>query len=76
VEKDDAPSPLFHEKYGMLICPHCKGPLLAEETVDGKFKCWICEKPVGKLSIEVMTKMIDSFPPELLRDWEIEMSAV
>jgi uncharacterized Zn finger protein (UPF0148 family) len=73
VEKDEDPSPLFDEKIG-LICPHCKSPLLTEETRNGKFKCSICEKPVGRLSLEVMVKMVDSFPTRLLREWEIEMS--
>jgi uncharacterized Zn finger protein (UPF0148 family) len=75
VEKDKGPSPLFDEKIG-LICPHCKAPLLIEETIDGKFRCSICDKFVGRLSVEVMIKMVEVFPSELLREWEIEMSVV
>lgn len=71
--KDEAP--LYDEKYGMLLCPHCKSPLLTKETRSGRFKCVICNEYVGKLNEEVMVKMVDSFPEELLREWMIEMKS-
>ena len=71
--KSREPSPLYSEEYGMLICPHCKYPLLTVETRKGDFKCVLCKKRVGRLSVEVMRRMLDDFPSELLREWQIEM---
>jgi uncharacterized protein YbaR (Trm112 family) len=72
--KSEKCSPLYEA--GMLLCPHCKSPLLVEETRKGDFKCVICSKLVGALSIEVMMELVDDVPAELLREWEIEMSVV
>jgi len=70
--KSDKRSPLYES--GMLLCPHCKSPLLVEETRKGEFKCVICGKLVGSPSVEVMMELVDNFPAELLREWEIEMT--
>jgi len=64
--------PLYNEKYGMLLCPHCSSPLLTNETRKGDFKCVICNSLVDKLSTEIMMKMLDSFPAELLHEWMLE----
>jgi len=72
VVKGEKPSPLYES--GMLLCPYCKSPLLVEETRKGEFKCVICGKLVGSLSVEVMMELVDNFPAELLREWKIEMS--
>ena len=66
-------SPLYDEKYGMLLCPNCRSPLLTKETRSGRFKCVVCDRYVGKLSEGVMIKMLDNFPKELLREWMMEM---
>lgn len=66
--------PLY--KDGELICPHCHFPLLMVENRKGEFQCFLCRKKVGRLSEEVMKKMLDDFPGEVLREWEIEMEAV
>ena len=64
------PSPLYEN--GMLLCPNCKSPLLTKETRSGRFKCLICGKYVGRLSEEVMVKMIDNLPEELILEWKTE----
>lgn len=62
---------------GELICPHCKTPLLLDDTKDdvvrGEFVCLFCGGIVSKLSEEILMKMLDDFPKELLREWMIEM---
>jgi len=67
----DDPSPLYDDEYGMLLCPHCKSPLLTKETREGRFRCTICGKYVGRLSEEVMFKMVDNFPEELILEWKM-----
>lgn len=74
--KSGKSSPLYDDKYGMLLCPSCKSPLLTEETRTGEFKCVICNKLVDKLSVEVMMKMVDNFPDEMLHEWIIEMDII
>lgn len=69
-------SPLYNEEYGMLICPHCKYPLLSVETRKGDFKCVLCKKRVGRLSVEVMMKMVNDFPVETLHEWLTEMQNI
>lgn len=62
-----------------LVCPHCKAPLLTveeeDEDINGLFHCTFCGGEVGRISEEVMMKMIDDFPLELLREWRIEYEA-
>ncbi|KPV63676.1 MAG: hypothetical protein AOA65_1227 [Candidatus Bathyarchaeota archaeon BA1] len=65
-------SPLYEDKYGILLCPYCNSPLLTEETREGEFKCILCGKYVDRLSLEVMMKMVDRFPTELLHEWMLE----
>lgn len=72
--ESEKPSPLYEDRLGILLCPHCKSPLLVEETRKGEFRCVICNKLVGTLSTEVMMKMVDGVPSGLLREWEIEMN--
>jgi len=69
-------SPLYNEEYGMLICPHCDSPLLTVETRKGDFEYVLCKKRVGKLSVEVMMKMVDDFPAETLFDWLTEIQSI
>jgi len=64
-------SPLY-DKHGILLCPHCRSPLLTKKTRSGKFKCVLCNRYVGRLSEETMMKMLDDFPKDLLREWIME----
>lgn len=58
---------------GELICPHCRYPLFSVENRMGEYECFLCGGLIDKLTDEVMRKMLDDFPDELLREWQIEM---
>lgn len=63
-------SPIYSE--GMLFCPYCRSPLLSIEEAHFKFKCAVCQKPLGKLAISTLKKMFDDFPKELAKEWLLE----
>lgn len=62
-------------KNGILFCPYCRLPLLAIEETHFKFKCAVCQKPLGKLTIATLKKMFDDFPRDLAKEWMLEMEA-
>ncbi|MBX5321765.1 MAG: hypothetical protein QHH12_02780 [Candidatus Bathyarchaeota archaeon] len=62
-------------KNGILFCPYCRSPLLTIEETHFKFKCAVCQKPLGKLTITTLKKMFDDFPKELAKEWMLEMEA-
>jgi len=47
--------------------------LLTVEETHFRFKCAVCDKPLGKLSIATLKKMFDDFPNETIKEWLIEM---
>ncbi len=66
-------SPIY--KNGILFCPYCRSPLLTIEETHFKFKCAVCQKPLGKLTIATLKKMFNDFPKELAKEWMLEMEA-
>jgi transposase-like protein len=64
-------SPIY--KDGMLFCPYCNSPLLTIEETHLRFKCAVCQKPLGKLTMAVLKRMFDDFPKELAKEWLLEM---
>ena len=65
--------PIYRD--GELLCSHCGAPLLTDETTDGKFLCVFCKGEVGKLTDEILMKMVDDLPADLLREWLVETAA-
>lgn len=63
-------------KNGTLICPYCHFPLVGVEETHLKIKCFICNKVVGKIPIEIMKRIFDDTPVSLLKEWLIEMKSV
>jgi len=62
--------PIYRD--GMLFCPYCQSPLLTIEETHLRFKCVVCQKPLGKLTISTLKKMFDDFPKELAKEWLLE----
>lgn len=62
--------PIYRD--GMLFCPYCHSPLLTIEETHLRFKCAVCQKPLGKLTISTLKKMFDDFPKELAKEWLLE----
>jgi len=63
--------PPIYEK-GILFCPYCNSPLLSIEETHWKFRCAVCQKTLGRLTISTLKKMFDDFPKELAKEWLLE----
>ncbi|MGQ9624664.1 MAG: hypothetical protein ACUVT9_04760, partial [Candidatus Bathycorpusculaceae bacterium] len=37
------------------------------------FKCAVCQKTLGRLTIATLKKMFDDFPKELAKEWLLEI---
>lgn len=66
-------TPIYRD--GILFCPYCRSPLLTIEETHFRFKCAVCQKPLGKLTVATLKRMFDDFPKELAKEWMLEMEA-
>ncbi|MEM1564132.1 MAG: hypothetical protein QW161_05625 [Candidatus Bathyarchaeia archaeon] len=66
-------SPIYMD--GILFCPYCHLPLLTIEETHFRFKCAVCQKPLGKLTVATLKRMFDDFPKEMAKEWILEMKA-
>jgi len=63
-------SPVYNE--GILLCPYCNSPLLTIKETHFTFKCAVCQKPLGKLTVATLKMMFNDFPKELAKEWLLE----
>ncbi|MEM4701739.1 MAG: hypothetical protein QXZ51_06310 [Candidatus Bathyarchaeia archaeon] len=66
-------SPIYRD--GILFCSYCRSPLLTIKETYFRFKCAVCQRPLGKLTMATLKRMFDDFPKELAKEWTLEMEA-